>query len=47
MKNDEIKTCTNDKKSSEINFTVAFKEDGDSFQSIMEKILISKINKNL
>lgn len=46
MKNEEKETCTKEKKSNEINFSVAFKKDGDSFQSIMEKILINKINKN-
>ncbi len=46
MKNIENETCTKDKKSNEINFSVAYKKDGDSFQNIMEKILISKIIKN-
>ena len=46
MKNIENETCTQDKKSNEINFSVAYKKDGDSFQNIMEKILISKIIKN-
>lgn len=31
---------------SELKFSVKFKEDGESFQNIMEKILINKINKN-
>lgn len=47
MKNIENETCTKDKKSNEINFSVAYKKDGDSFQNIMEKILISKIIKNV
>lgn len=46
MKNIENETCTKDKRSNEINFSVAYKKDGDSFQNIMEKILISKIIKN-
>ena len=46
MKNIENETCTKDKISNEINFSVAYKKDGDSFQNIMEKILISKIIKN-
>ena len=46
MKNIENETCTKDKKSNEINFSVTYKKDGDSFQNIMEKILISKIIKN-
>ena len=46
MKNIENETCTKDKRSNEINFAVAYKKDGDSFQNIMEKILISKIIKN-
>lgn len=47
MKNEDKNTCTKDKKCNEINFSVAFKKDGDSFQSIMEKILMSKITKNI
>lgn len=47
MKNIENETCTKDKKSNEINFSVAYKKDGDSFQNIMEKILTSKIIKNV
>lgn len=39
-------TCTKEKRSNEINFSVAFKEDGDSFQSIMERILMNKIIKD-
>ena len=46
MKNKDKKACTKDRKGNEINFSVAFKKDGDSFQNIMEKILISKITKN-
>ena len=47
MESKDKKVCTKDKKSNEINFSVAFKKDGDSFQSIMEKILMSKITKNI
>ncbi len=47
MENEDKKTCTKDKKNNEINFSVAFKKDGDSFQNIMEKILISRITKNM
>ncbi len=47
MKNEDKNTCTKDKKDSEISFSVAFKKDGESFQSIMEKILMNKINKNI
>ena len=34
------------KKVDNIKFTVAFNKDGDSFQNIMEKILISKLKNN-
>lgn len=44
--NEETYTKEN-KKNSEIKFSVAFKKDGESFQKIMEKILINKINKNI
>ena len=38
---------TNDNaNNSELKFSVKFKEDGESFQNIMEKILINKINRN-
>ena len=47
MESKDKKVCTKDNKSNEINFSVAFKKDGDSFQSIMEKILMSKITKNI
>ena len=43
MKNEDKNTCTKDKKCNEINFSVAFNKNGDSFQNIMEKILISKL----
>lgn len=46
MKNEEREKCTKEKKNNEINFSVAFKKDGDSFQNIMEKILMNKIIKN-
>ena len=47
MENEDKKTCTKDKKSNEIKFSVVFKKDGDSFQNVMEKILTSKIIKNI
>ena len=38
---------TNDNaNNSELKFMLKFKEDGESFKNIMEKILINKINKN-
>lgn len=44
--NIENKNCTKEKKTKKINnieFSIAFNKDGDSFQNIMEKILISKL----
>ena len=44
--NIENKNCTKEKKAKKINnieFSIAFNKDGDSFQNIMEKILISKL----
>lgn len=46
MENEKKESCTKEKKNNEMNFSIAFKKDGDSFQSIMEKILINKITKN-
>lgn len=46
FQNENVQAKPN-KSSSEINFSVAFKKDGESFQSIMEKILINKITKNI
>lgn len=46
FQNENVQAKTN-KSSSEINFSVAFKKDGESFQSIIEKILINKITKNI
>ena len=47
MKNDiSDKDCTKarkSKKADNIEFSVAFNKNGDSFQNIMEKILISKL----
>lgn len=34
----------NDIINKEFNFIIKFKSDGESFQNIMEKILINKIN---
>ena len=46
MENENNKITTKEKNNnSEIKFSVAFKKDGDSFQNIMEKVLMSKINK--
>lgn len=44
MDNKENEQCT--KEESDLEFFVAFKKDGESFQNIMEKILLNKINKN-
>lgn len=36
--------CTKEKRNNNnIKFSIAFNKDGDSFQNIMEKILISKL----
>ena len=47
MKNDiSDKGCTKARKSKKVDnieFSVAFNKNGDSFQNIMEKILISKL----
>ena len=44
MKSDiENEICTKEKRSNNIEFSIAFNKNGDSFQNIMEKILISKL----
>lgn len=43
MENVKEEKCT--KKMKTPKFEVVFKQDGDSFQNIMEKILISKLDK--
>lgn len=47
MKNIEKDNSKKAKKDKKINFSIAFKEDGDSFQNIMEKILLNKMTKNM
>ena len=42
----KIESTNDNANNSELKFMLKFKEDGESFQSIMEKILINKINKN-
>ncbi len=42
----KTKSTNDNANNSELKFSVKFKEDGESFQNIMEKILINKINKN-
>ena len=42
----KIESTNDNANNSELKFSVKFKEDGESFQNIMEKILINKINKN-
>ena len=42
----KTKSTNDNENNSELKFSVKFKEDGESFQNIMEKILINKINKN-
>lgn len=42
---DNKNTDTKSNKVKEIKFSVAFKKDGESFQNVMEKILMSKIAK--
>lgn len=46
MKEGKKSIETKEKKSSDLSFSVIFKKDGDSFQKVMEKILMSKIVKN-
>lgn len=46
MKNEEKEAETKEKKSNDLKFSVIFKKDGESFQNVMEKILMSKIIKN-
>ena len=43
----KIESINNNANNSELKFSVKFKEDGESFQNIMEKILINKINKTI
>lgn len=40
------KSITEEKKNDKLEFSVAFRKDGESFQSIMEKILMSKLTRN-
>ena len=42
----KTKSTNDNANNSELKFSVKFKEDGESLQNIMEKILINKINKN-
>jgi len=45
--NEEIYTKEEKKKNKEnLEFSIAFSKNGDSFQNIMEKILISKLAKS-
>lgn len=44
MENDCEKICTKEKKPNELIFNIAFKKGGESFQNIMERILISKLS---
>lgn len=46
MKKDEKENTTKEKKNNNLTFSFVFKKDGESFQNIMEKILISKLIKN-
>lgn len=46
MKKEEKENVTKEKKDNNLNFSVVFKKDGESFQNVMEKILMSKIIKN-
>ncbi len=46
MKKEEKETNTKEQNNKDINFSVVFKKDGDSFQNVMEKILMSKIINN-
>lgn len=47
MVSNNEKECTKDiNKKDDLVFSIAFKKDGESFQSVMEKILLNKINKN-
>lgn len=39
--------CVKDiKKKADLEFSVAFNKEGESFQSVMERILLNKITKN-
>jgi len=47
MSSNKEEKCTKDSnKKDDLVFSIAFKKDGESFQSVMEKILLNKINKN-
>ena len=42
----KIESTNDNANNSALKCMLKFKEDGESFQNIMEKILINKINKN-
>lgn len=42
---DKYKNCTKEDKDN-MSFSIAFNKDGDSFQKVMEKILMSKLESN-
>lgn len=46
MKKEKKETNLKEQNNGDINFSVVFKKDGDSFQNVMEKILMSKIINN-
>lgn len=46
MKNNSSEDVCTKEKEDNIEFSIAFNKNGDSFQSIMEKILISKLSNN-
>lgn len=46
MKKEEKETNLKEQNNRDINFSVVFRKDGDSFQNVMEKILMSKIINN-
>lgn len=47
MKNDNNKDICTKEKENNIEFSIVFNKDGDSFQSVMEKILISRLSNNM
>lgn len=48
METEKNQVCTNEKQNKdEIKFSIAFKKDGESFQNVMEKILMNKMLKNI
>lgn len=47
IKNNSSTKDEKSKNSENIQFSIAFNKNGDSFQNIMEKILISKLTKNI